>query len=408
MARLPKPLSHSQIANAKAKSKLYRLYDGDGLCLKIMSSGTKVWEYRFKNPETLKDDTYIIGGFPLLSLANARERHIELRKMVSAGINPKREDMSLCFSDVFADYYKMWSEGKAEKTKVEARGLVSTYAKRHIGHIPIDEIKPIHIVKVLDEVVKSKTLSLLPRIKSLMSRVFKYSVSRGYTEVDPTASISLKDFPSHTALNHRSLPPNEIYILNEFLKNGPATPQTLRAIEMVLRNIARAQEVVKMKWEYIDFENMIISLPIKVMKTRVTHVVPITKQVLKILEAQKNYTDYVFPSYHTGTGHMKYSTLTYALNRTNIGATAHGFRSLASTLLNEVGIVDGQDFRFDYSVIESLLAHKDKNAIRMTYNKAQYVEQKRIILQWWSDFIDKCDTKENNERALKEAGISLI
>lgn len=407
MARQSKPLTHTQIVSAKPKNKLYRLYDGNGLCLKITTTGAKVWEYRFKNPESHKDDTFVIGDFPAITLAIAREKHLNLRRIVMSGDNPKRELSDTSFMKIFNEWHAKWSEGKKEKSSREKKRLIEMYVEDYIGHLPINDIKPVMIVKILEGIENSGHLSLISQVKSIFSRTFRFSVSKGVSEFDPTHVISRDAYSKHIPKNHQALPLQEIYKLYDYFHNATAQIQIRRATELIVRNMARAQEVVKMKWEYIDFENKIINLPSSIIKTRREHAVPLSKQALTILELQKNDTEWVFPSI-SESGHIHVTSINRSLKRHGLNSTTHGNRSLASTLLHEVRDPVSKRRLFDSDVVEKSLAHKDTNVVRGTYNKAQYIEQRRELLQWWSDFIDKCDTKENNEKSLKDAGISLI
>ena len=171
----------------------------------------------------------------------------------------------------------------------------------------------------------------------------------------------------------------------------------------MIRNLARLQEATGLRWDEVNIDEMLAIIPPERMKMRKTHYIPLSRQsVSNLMFAKENFLNetFVFPGNKPGQP-ITVASLWTRLKQDNINSTSHGFRHLASTILNESRL-----FHSDF--IEVALAHEDKNEMRGTYNKAEYVEDRREMMQWWSDFIDKCDTKENNERALKEAGISLI
>lgn len=392
-----KRLTHTQVSSAKPKDRLYRLYDGGGLCLKVTKAGSKIWEYRFKNPDTDKDDTYIIGDYEDITLAEAREKHYNLRKTVMAGVNPKNRNADKSFINVYKLWFSHWSKSVSERYARDANSLMDRHAMKYLSHMNIDDIKPTHIVTILRGVEKSRSSSQIRRLKSRLNQVFRFAISSGLCESNPTNLITLDIFKRHTERRHASLPLNEIYLVNNLLKDETIDMTVRNAIEMILRSMLRLQEVTLMRFEYINGD--VIVIPPKIMKNREEHILPITPQIQSIIDRQKNTTKFIFPMNESEP--IKRHTPHYTLRKKGINSTIHGFRHLASTILNE-------SLMFHPDLIEASLAHKDGNQIRGKYNLAKYIERRRELLQWWSDFIDKCDTKENNERALKEAGISLI
>lgn len=392
-----KRLTHTQVSSAKPKERLYRLFDGGGLCLKITAAGSKIWEYRFKNPDTNKDDTIIIGSYGDISLADAREKHQELRKIVSMGINPKNRNTNKSFPNIYELWFSHWQEGVSAKHAQNSKSLIDRHAMKYLSHMNVDDIKAVHIVSVLREIEKTGSLSQIRRLKSRLNQIFRFAISSGLCEHNPTSIITLDIFKKHEEEAHDSLSLNEIYLLNDLFKNDSINITTRNAIEMILRSMLRLQEVILMRFDYIEGD--VIRLPAEIMKNREEHLVPITPQIQKIIDKQKNKSPFIFPDNEKEP--LKKHTPNYTLNKFGIASTIHGFRHLASTILNE-------SLLFHPDIIEASLAHKDRNKIRGTYNLAKYIERRRELLQWWSDFIDKCDTKENNGRALKNQGISLI
>lgn len=399
MARISKPLTNTQVANAKPKNKLYRLFDGNGLCLKVTTFGTKIWEYRYKNPDTNKEDTFVIGEYPLISLSEARTKHLELRKLVVIEkINPKNRNNIDTFEHIYNEFYNIWKETVIEKNAKQQYNLMYMYCMKYLGHLSIKDIKPIHIVNALKPIEEAGATSQIKRAKTAISKTFKHAAGKGLCTHNPVSVISLDSFKQHKEEPHRSLNPRHIYKLRDYIKNGGAADVTRLATEFVLRTCCRIQETVLLKWEYIDKKNNIISIPASIMKMSEPHNIPITPQIQDILEKQQNDSEYVFAS---NNSHLQPTTPVNALNENGIDTTIHGLRHLGSTILNETK-------KFDKDIIETLLAHADKDKIRDTYNNAEYIYLKRQALEFWNDFIDKCNDEESNLSALEDENIIIL
>lgn len=398
-----KPLSDTEIKNAKPKNKMYRLYDGKGLCLCIMKTGSKHWEFRFKNPDTLKDDTIIIGEYPYLSLSQAREIHQDMRSLVEQGINPKLRGGSTIFRAVFDIWWLRWSETKSERYANQVRNAIEKNCMKTLGNLDMGDIKPSHIALALQPFEDRGVLEYLHRTRSALNQMFSFALARGICEINPVMMVTRDAFKRPKPENHRSLNPKNLYQIVEFFDHKGVSEVTRLCIEFILRNILRVQEACEARWHEIDSKNKIFTIPENRMKMRREHIIPLSKQSIEILEKLKlehPRSEYIFVG-SGKNGYINKETPRIAINRAGVNTTIHGFRHLASTILNE-------SLLFKPDIIESALAHSGRDQIRAVYNKAQYIEERREMMQWWSGFIDKCDTKENNERALKEAGISLI
>lgn len=398
-----KPLSDTEIKSAKPKDKTYRLYDGKGLCIRIMKSGSKYWEYRFKNPATNKDDTLIIGEYPYVTLSQARLEHQNLRTIVAQGLNPKESNKDTLFENIFNLWWARWSEAKSTKYATQVKNAIEKNCMQTLGRLDINDVKPAHIAMALQPFEDRGVLEYLHRTRSALNQLFSFALARGLCEINPVMMVTRDAFKRPVSENHRSLDPKDLYQIVEFFDRQGVSPVTRLCIEFMLRNVTRVQEACEATWDEIDFKRKVLIIPEKRMKMRREHVVPLSTQSIGILETLKGeYPDSKYVFIGSGkNGHINKETPRIAINRAGVNTTIHGFRHLASTILNE-------SMLFKPDVIESTLAHSGKDQIRAVYNKAQYIEQRRELLQWWSNFIDKCDTKENNERALKEAGISLI
>ena len=398
-----KPLTDREIKQAKPREKMYRLSDGAGLAIKVLKTGSKSWEYRFINPDTLKYDTMIIGPYPEISLAQAREIHQELRSQVALGINPKNKTSDTNFKTVFELWWSRWSETKSEKYAKQIKSAIENNCMKTLGSFEMSEIKPAHIATALQPFEDRGALEYLHRTRMGLNQMFAFALARGICEINPVVMVTHDAFKRPKSKNHRSLNPQDLYQIVEFFDHTGVSEVTLLCTEFILRNMLRLQEACEATWDEVDFENKTLTIPEHRMKMRKEHIVPLSSQSIAILNQLKaNYphSKHIFVG-SSGSGYISKETPRTAINRAGVDTTIHGFRHLASTILNE-------SLLFHPDIIESALAHSGKDQIRAVYNKAQYIEQRRELLQWWSDFIDKCDTKENNEKALKEAGISLI
>lgn len=403
MARPVTPLSVAKINNAKPKKRLYRLYDGNGLCLKVLSTGTKTWEYRFKNPITKKDDTFVIGEYPLISLAEARQIQIEKRSLVLKGIDPKVKERSLIFKDLFKEWFKVWDKGS--KHNYGIRTAIERYILPVLSKLDVTKIEPSHIVKALRELEKAEVLDTLRKTRSGLKQMFDYLVAEGYIKYNPVIQVSSSLFKKPIQKHHRKLENDQIYLIHDFFNYDGVSPMIRYCTEFIMRTVLRAKEACTLKWEYYDEQNQLIIIPSENMKIKNgnNHIVPLPTQVITILNELRDTTgafDYIFMNPEM-TDHINTEATTNAMKQQKIPTTTHGFRSLASTIINEGSL-------FRSGAIEACLAHQDKDTIRATYNKAKYLQEKREILQWWSNFIDQCDTSDNNLMTLKEYNILSI
>lgn len=384
-------LTDIKIRNAKAKNKLYRLFDGSGLCLKITTSNKKIWEYRFKNPDTLKDDTLVLGDYPTLSLSEARKLHQNKRADILKGINPKRNTDHLIFSFVFKQWWDIWSLGKNPKYIKQVYNAIDKNCMKTLGHLQIDQIKPRHIVKSLQPFEDRGALEYLHRTKMGLNQLFDFAISRGLCEHNPSRVLARSSFKAHQPSNYKSPHQKQIYRLFDFFKDERYTVITRLCTELTLRTLTRIQEASKIEWTEINFERKTWTIPANRMKKKNTQVIALTPQTLRIFQTMYSISKdlkYVFPGRNIEK-HISTETPRNAIQSYGIDSTVHGFRHLASTLLNESGL-----FRSD--VIEACLSHKDKNKIRATYNKAKYLTERKELFTWWNNMLDQCSNRDSN------------
>ncbi|WP_269845029.1 tyrosine-type recombinase/integrase [Wohlfahrtiimonas populi] len=383
---------------AKPKPRAYKLFDGNGLILAVYPTGKKVWRLDYYDLNR-KRKTYTIGDAQYISLADARKKRDELKGNLKNDQSISKKD-AITFGVVFYEWFEKWKLLVVPTTAKRALSAVEKDCFPVLQNLEISKIRPRDIVLALDPLDKRCSYETLKKVKSSLKLCFDYAIARGLCEMNPVMMVTREAFKRPQSSQHRSLDIREVYQIVDFIGTTNCTPSTKYCIEFILRNISRVQEAAQATWSEIDTEKWIWTIPAKRMKMRREHVIPLSCQSMLILKKQKEeYPDskYIFAS-EGPNGHINKETPRIALNKAGIDTTIHGFRHLASTILNETLL-------FKPDVIEVALAHVGKDQIRATYNNAQYTEKRREMMQWWSDFIDMCDTERNNLKALKKFNI---
>ncbi|MES2387853.1 MAG: tyrosine-type recombinase/integrase [Bacteroidota bacterium] len=385
------------IKNAKPKAKPYKLVDGGGLFLLISPTGGKLWRYRYAYLN--KEKVLAIGQFPDISLAEARELHAQARKALALGTDPcgaKKEakrkailNSQMTFESVAREWYENFKHTWVTKYSSRMMTRLEQYVFPKIGSRPIAELTAPEILAVLRIVEEKGILDTVKRLRQACGQVFTYAIATGRAERNPVNDLkgALKPpVQKHQAyLKEHELP--------EFLKRLEAydgAMQTQLALKFLLLTFVRTGELRGAEWSEVDFEKSEWRIPAERMKTRNIHIVPLSTQALKVLEQLQPITGqykYIFPNQHRPQGMMSENTVLFALYRMGYHskATGHGFRATASTILNENG--------FPPDVIERQLAHVEGNQVRAAYNHAQYLPERRKMLQWYGDYLDSVRRK---------------
>ncbi len=395
---MPKSLSDVAVRNAKPKIKSYKLADGEGLFLVIKPNGSKYWrlKYFFSGKEKL----LALGVYPEVTLGEARERRAQAKKVLAAGNDPgetkkqAKQSAILKATNTFESLSQEWYGQRKHEWSPKTAGMVRVRLDQHIlpklGPRPIAEINAPEILTVLRVVEGSGALEMARRVKHICSQVFSYAIATGKAERNPV--MDLKGALKAPVVKHRSyLREAELPVFLKQLAAYVGTPLTKLALQFLLFTFVRTTELRAARWKEIHWDKAEWRIPAERMKMREEHIVPLSKQaiaVLRELEKHSGGKQFVFPNEHNPSTFMSENTMLYALYRMGYRsrATGHGFRSTASTILNENG------FRPD--VIERQLAHGERNAVRAAYNHAQYLPERREMMQWWADYIDKAAAKK--------------
>lgn len=398
---MPKCLSDAAVRNAKPKDKPYKLSDGDGLFMQVMPSGSKYWrlKYFFLGKEKL----LALGVYPEVTLNDARERRMQARKMLANGHDPsetKREAkrqamlrMENSFEAVAMEWLEKREHEIADSTRRATLARMEHYILPIIGSRPIADITAPEILSMLRAIEKKGILDQTRRVMRMTSQIFRYAIATGRVERNPVPD--LQGALKAPVVKHRSyLQEHELPEFLDKLDNYDGHPRTKLALRFLLLTFVRSIELRAAKWSEIDFDKAEWRIPAERMKMKELHIVPLAKQaiaILKELKAYSSHSEYLFPNGHKSSSFMSENTVLFAIYRMGYHsrATGHGFRSTASTILNENG------FRPD--VIERQLAHGERNNVRAAYNHAQYLAERRTMMQWWADYLDKVPTRKKSK-----------
>lgn len=402
MAKTAKPLSISEIKNAKPKDKLYKMYDGLGMYLAVSPTGKKVWRFDYVENETGKRKTHTIGPLEFVGLSEARAIRDTLRaKLFRNESFANKKGLSL--SGGFTDWMKAWGPTKSKSHAERINRAVEMYIFPEIGHKDVGDITTRDIAAALEVMAKKEIFESLKKAKTGLTNYFSTLVHKGLIEINPVTAIGDSAFVrTKEVKNFRSLKLSEIWKINKFIKSTTLSASVRCSFEFMARNLSRPGEATNLEWCEINLDAAMVEIPAERMKMKDGHYIPISHQTISVLKEMKRFSSglvHVFINDRLN-GPINTSSPNNALKRLGIDSTAHGLRSTASTFLNETMLFDGD-------VIEMCLAHKDKNKIRAVYNKALYIEERRKLLQFWSDIIDECVDEESNLAVLKKYNISV-
>lgn len=387
-------LTHFAIEKASRKERPYKLSDGEGLHVLVQPSGKKLWRFRYRFAG--KENMLSFGSFPATSIAAARAKRDEARKLIEAGTDPsaqRRLDKIAAatastntFGAVAAEYIaKLAASGNAESTisknKWLLEDLAASLARRPIAEIPAAEI--LHLLKRIESTGRRDTAR---RLRGTIGSVFRYAIVTLRATSDPT--LALHGALLRPNVQHRAAITDETQVgrLMITIDEYDGWPTIRAALQLLALTMTRPGDVREMRRSEIDFAKATWRIPAERMKMRRPHDVPLSRQAIEILQGVWPMWEQgvlVLPSIRSPRKPLSENALNSALRRmgyANNEMTAHGFRSTASTILNERG--------FDPDVIEAALAHQDGNDIRRAYNRSTYWPQRVELMQAWADLLD--------------------
>ncbi|POE18599.1 integrase [Pectobacterium odoriferum] len=401
------PLNARQIETAKPQDKEYKLTDGAGLYLLIKPNGAKYWRLKYRVAG--KEKKLSIGVYPDISLAEARLKREEARKVVASGGDPseqkqvERQAKKINIDNTFKAIALEWHEYKRPNwSKGYAEDLMEAFENDifpDIGKRPIAEIKPLEMLTSLRKLEKRGVLDKLRKIRQACNQVFRYAIVTGRAENNPASELA-SALPPPKATHYPHLLPDELPDFLRALSTYSGSKITQLATRILMLTGVRTIELRQAEWKEFDFEKGLWEVPKERMKMRRPHLVPLSDQVIDALQQLYAVTgryNLVFPGRNDITKPMSEASINQVLKRIGYHgkATGHGFRHTMSTILHEQG--------YNTAWIELQLAHVDKNTIRGTYNHAQYLEQRRGMLQWYGDYVDGLAAKRTAVDIRKKA-----
>ncbi len=404
-------LSITTLRNVKPKAQPYKLADEKGLFLLVQPSGGMLWRMKYRidgrddegNPKRIEKKLGL-GTFPEVGLKEARQLRDRARELLAKGIDPaekKRRDKhaaKVSAANSFSAVAKLYidknrREGLAEATIVKREWFLRLVEKP-LGSRPIAEIQPFEVLEAVRPYEAAKNDEKAHRTLQFIGQVFRYAIACQLAPSDPTRDLRgalTSRKPKHLAA---ILEPKKAGELLRAVDGYDGNPLTLIALKLSAVLFVRPGELRRAEWAELDFGAAIWTIPAEKMKMRREHVVPLSSQAIELLREAEKFTGggrYIFPSIRTHVRPMSENTVNAALRRLGFSGdemTAHGFRAMASTLLNESG-------KWSPDAIERALAHKDTDGIRAAYHRGTHWAERVEMAQWWADYLDtlRCGAK---------------
>jgi integrase len=387
------PLTDTKVKNARPQEKPYTLQDGQGLYLEVRPTGSKFWRYRYWLTSS-KDGRYTIGEYPSVSLSDARREREWAREQVKLGRNPtdvrkQEKQQNLAESvNTFELVAREWIEKKRPHwtagTTAQTENFLATNCYPAFGKKPIREVTAHEILAVLREMEKRGSVSSALKVRQWCSAIFCYAVSTLRADSDPAAALKGAIIPKKTQ-NSRCLTGDELREYFTLALEYSGYPQTRLALLLLPFLFVRQAELRNGEWSEVDFDNALWVIPGSKMKMGRAHSVPLSKttlRLLKELQATTGKTGLMVPSIKNPRKALDSNTLNRAITYLGFESsliTCHDFRATASTTLYEMG--------FRREVVEKQLAHAEQNRTVAAYNHAEYLNERRDMMQWYDDWL---------------------
>lgn len=401
------PLTSTAVSQAKPKAKQYKLSDSHGLFLLVMPNGSKYWRFKFRFAG--KEKVLALGVFPDVSLKEARTARDEARLNLDKGVDPgavrKVEKLTRhiaaaeSFEAIGREWFEKtkakWSDGHAERT----RRILEKDLYPYIGPRPVRDVESQEVLAAVRRIESRGTNYVAHRAKQLAGLVFDYAIATGRAKHNPTLALKGAMVP-RSQKNHAAITdPAEVGKLLVAIDAFQGTPVVRAALQLSALLFQRPGEIRGMEWSEINWEQSRWELPKEKMKMKMPHVVPLSRQALAQLEELRLLTGrgrYVFPSARGASRSMSENTVRIALRTMGYDKdtmTAHGFRAMARTILDEV-----LGCRVEW--IEHQLAHQVKDVNGRAYNRTAHVEGRAQMMQQWADYLDQLRKEAKSENVV--------
>lgn len=392
-------LTDVKIRQSKATEKVRKLTDGHGLYLEVKPNGSKLWRYRYKIAG--KENLFAVGEYPAVSLQDARKARDDARELVKQGIHPSHARQSTLVSQLaknantFESITREWLEKKVGKWSSlyhkQATKCLEQNAFPKIGRLPIRNVTAAHLLEILQAMEKRGAETYALQLRQWCSAIFRYAVVTLRADADPAAA--LKGAIHRPQINHsKAMSVDIIGDLKAKLGKYRGNRTTVLAMRLMLYTFVRTVELRKASWEEFDLDGAEWKIPMERMKMRRPHVVPLPRQAIVLLRELHRITGagtWLFPNFRRPDDVMSATTINRAFEHMGYASgvwTGHDFRATASTQLHEIG--------YRPEVIERQLAHVEKNKTKAAYNHAEYMTERREMVQAWADWIDSILAKD--------------
>lgn len=376
-------LSNAQIRALKPKEKTFLVRDSPGLYLQIVPQGGRYFIFRYW--EAGKERRLSLGPYPALTLREAREKRNELHAARARGGSKisslaRREEDSVTLEAAAGEWLAVRMGGKAESYLRVIRMRLKKYLLPALGSRALEEITAGDLLKMCRKIESAGHVETAKRVLSIARQIFRYGVAAGHVEADPTAALTGALQPTPEAHFSSLSGREEIAALYRAIC-AYQYPVMRLALRFSILTFARPGEVRKAEWSEIDLKKKLWTIPAEKTKLRREHLVPLARETEEVLRELSEWTEgkYLFPSARGGGRPMSDGGVGAALKSLGFPIVPHGFRSMASTVLNEAGL--------NSDAIERQLAHVPANRIRGIYNRAQYLRERRRMMEWWSDYL---------------------
>jgi integrase len=395
-------LTDVALRNAKPKAKPYKLGDTLGLFLLVQPSGGRLWRVKYRIDG--KEKKFGVGTYPEVSLTDARKKRDEARELVAAGKDPsveRRRDKARSLVEAENTFNAVAAEYCAKRKRDGEKGWAPATASRceyllgllrgSVGQMPITDIEPADLLEAVRRIERKGNLESARRTLQLASMVFRYAVATARLRSDPTrdlrGALTAPKVTHYGAITDASRVGELLRAIDGYVGMGTAK----LALQIAPHVFVRPGELRHADWSEFDLDAALWTIPAEKMKMRKAHVVPLSRQAVELFRQVATVTGpagYVFPSIRTRARPMSENTINAALRRLGYSSdemTAHGFRAMASTLLNESG-------KWHPDAIERALAHGDSDKVRAAYHRGAHWKERVEMAQWWSDYLDQLRT----------------
>ncbi len=384
-------LNNTQILNAKALKTPYKLTDGEGLYLLVTPQGSKHWRLRYRLAG--KENVFAIGTYPVIGLGEAREKRTAAKKLIAKGIHPAHErklenirqthEHANSFEAVAEEWLANQSDSWTPRTLQQRKSILQRDIYPEIGSLPIRQVTPASVLAILKK-VENRAPSIAVIANQLIGSISRYAVATLRADSDPTSPLhgSLKQIRTQ---HKEPLTPEEIPDFMTALENYSGYFSNKIALKILMLTLVRTVELLHARWDEFDLDAATWIVPAERMKKRQQHTVPLSSQavdLLKTLQSLTGKSEYLFPNRSNLSRPVSMGVLWKMVARMGYKGrfAPHGIRATGSTILNEQG------FRPD--VIERQLDHTERNKTRASYNQAEYLEERRVMMQRWADYLD--------------------